>query len=79
MKTFVDVLVRRLLSSHPLPWRIEHDWTVEVIDANNRVVEKFMNDAMANDLIAAAVVVHANDEKGRAEVDALLAEYGIDP
>jgi hypothetical protein len=44
-------LVHEILMRHPLPWRIEHDWTVEVLDAKDRCVAKLMSDVDAQAFI----------------------------
>lgn len=42
----LDLLTRLLaqqLLDHPLPWRVERDWTHEVIAADKTVIAKFPN------------------------------------
>lgn len=36
---------------HPLPWRIEHDWTVEVHAADGYIVAKCQSDEEAESVI----------------------------
>ncbi len=38
-----------LLEKHPLPWRVEEDWTYEVTDSEDQVVRKCMTAAEAFD------------------------------
>lgn len=52
--TLLDHLVLNMLARHPLPWRIDYDWMVEVYDANDALVVKLHRDAMARDLISQA-------------------------
>lgn len=57
-----DVVFLRLLE-HPLPWRVEHDWTYEVTAADGAIIAKCATAARA-----AAVVAIA--ERIRADLDA---------
>jgi len=43
-----------MTSSHPLPWHIETDWTVEVTAANGAIVKKFQTREEAEAFIHAA-------------------------
>lgn len=54
-------LVRHLMTGHPLPWRLEFDWTVEVTDANDAVVIKCMHVDEANEIVALASLLAAGD------------------
>ncbi len=67
-------LVRLLLGQHPLPWRIEYDWTVEVYDSNHSLIIKVMNDAEANELIDLAKSIRADDAAAAIEIEKLLEE-----
>jgi hypothetical protein len=71
-------LVRPLIAKHPLPWRIDFDWTVEVYDAKDQIVIKLMNANQAEELIAFANELAAYDAQGEAEVKKLLADAGIE-
>ena len=71
-------LVRPLLARHPLPWRCELDWTVEVTDAVNAIVIKLPRQVEAEELIEFAIEVAAYDAEGKAQADALLRAHGID-
>lgn len=71
-------LVRPLIAKHPLPWRIDYDWTVEVYDANGGIVMKLMNDAQAQELLAFATELASYDAQGDVEVKKLLADAGIE-
>jgi hypothetical protein len=71
-------LVEPLIAKHPLPWRIEYDWTVEVYDARDHIVIKLMTSAQAQELIAFATELAADDARGEAEVKKLLADAGIE-
>lgn len=42
---------------HPMPWRIDQDWTKEVLDRNGDCVAKFMTVAEAQELIDAAMAL----------------------
>ena len=71
-------LVRPLIARHPLPWRVDYDWTVEVYDANDQIVIKLMTAAQAQELIEFANELAAYDARGEVEVKKLLAEAGIE-
>ena len=47
-------LVRYLMLEHPLPWRLEFDWTVDITDVNNVTVIKCMHVDEANEIVALA-------------------------
>lgn len=44
---------------HPMPWRVDQDWTKEVLDNKGACVAKFMTVAEAQSLIDAAVAFKA--------------------
>lgn len=71
-------LVLPLISKHPLPWRVDHDWTAEVFDAKGQLVIQLMTDAHALELIEFATELSASDAQGAVEVKKLLAEAGIE-
>jgi hypothetical protein len=71
-------LVRPLIAKHPLPWRLEYDWTIEVYDTKGGLVMKLMNDAQAQELLAFATELAAYDAQGDAEMKKLLADAGIE-
>lgn len=72
-------LVSLKLAVHPLPWRIDYDWTVEVIDAKGNCVMKLMNDAEAKAFITFAEALAQENADAQAEVDQLLKEHNIEP
>jgi hypothetical protein len=69
-------LVRPMLSKHPLPWRIEQDWILEVTDANHKIVIKLPDHVSAVELIAFAEDLEADEQKALREfrADPVLAE-----
>lgn len=71
-------LVRPLIAKHPLPWRLDYDWTVEIYDAKGGLVMKLMNDTQAQELLAFAIELAAYDAQGEAEVKKLFADAGIE-
>lgn len=71
-------LVRPLIAKHPLPWRLDYDWTVEVYDAKGGLVMKLMNDTQAQELLAFATELVAYDAQGEIEVKKLLGDAGIE-
>jgi hypothetical protein len=40
-KLVADDVVRAAVEKHPMPWRVEADWSWEVLDANDDIVAKF--------------------------------------
>ena len=71
-------LVRPLIAKHPLPWRLEFDWTVEVYDAKDQLVIKLMTGVQAQELLKFANELAAYDARGAAEVKKLLADAEIE-
>lgn len=67
-------LVEDLLFRHPLPWVIEHDWTVEVTDKNGRVVGKFMSNSDARNLIEFAEEIHDDLMESQARIEKLMED-----
>ena len=71
-------LVRPLIAKHPLPWRLDYDWTVEVYDAKDQIVTTLMYGHAGQELIDFANEVAAYDARGAAEAKKLLADAGIE-
>lgn len=72
VKTIFQYVIDKLLGQHPLPWRLDYDWTVEVYDARDRLVIKLPNEALARELIAVCAAQHAANLAAAVEVEALL-------
>jgi hypothetical protein len=70
-------LVSPMIEKHPIPWRWEEDWTIEIYDAKGILVTKLMNLAQAEELIAFATELAESEAVGAAEAKKLLAEVGI--
>lgn len=66
-------LVRHLMTGHPLPWRLEFDWTVEVTDANGAIVIKCIHADEANEIVTLANFLAVGDNAAREEFERLLA------
>lgn len=77
--TLFDHLVNRLLGGHPLPWRVDYDWSVEVYDAKNVIVMSFPDAALAAELMEAATARHADNQQRAVKFAAFLRENGIEP
>lgn len=71
-----DSLVSHLLLWHPLPWRLEFDWSVEVTDSNNVTVIKVSHVNEANEIIAFAKFLVEDSAATCAEFEQLLAGDG---
>lgn len=52
-------LLFRQIMKHPLPWRIDEDWTKEVIAADGACIAKFQTYAQAQEMIDAAEALRA--------------------
>ncbi len=70
----IDQLIANKIDRHPLPWSIDHDWTVEVLDARGHCVMKLMTQDEAEALITYASALATRLAKGKAEVDKRLEE-----
>jgi hypothetical protein len=68
-------LLRQLLSNmvieHPLPWKVEQDWTWEVYDASGKLVVKLGSYDAATTLLEKA-------ESARKRIDSALDGLGLD-
>ena len=71
-------LVRPMIEKHPLPWRLEFDWTVEVTDSKDRIVIKLPSVDLATELITFAQELAAYDAQGAEEVRKLMRESGLE-
>lgn len=73
-------LVRPLLAKHPLPWRVDFDWSIELYDAKDRIVITFPRTRgdLAQELIDFAIELAAYDAQGEIEVKKLFADAGIE-
>lgn len=70
--TLLEQLVRDKMFHHPLPWSIDYDWMVEVVDPMGRVVLKLQKDAEARELIAMATRISIEDAVFHAELEGML-------
>jgi hypothetical protein len=68
-RLFLDDVLRR----HPLPWLTELDWTVEIYDANKRLVAKCQTGAEADQLIAYAEAVQLEAQRAHEIVEAMFS------
>jgi hypothetical protein len=67
-------LLAATIAKHPLPWRIEDDWLVEVIDAKGVRVVCYQLHANAAALVAAATQWGIEDAAAAIECDRMIAE-----
>lgn len=67
-------LVIDIIYKHPLPWRIDHDWTVEVLDAKGRCVTKLKTQADAEAFIHFADQCATEMAQGQRELDELMKD-----
>lgn len=58
-------LLRQFINSalykYPLPWRIEQDWTWEVMDVAGQIVMKCQSRSQAETLLAIAIEIFGSD------------------
>lgn len=54
-------VLRHALLAHPLPWRIEQDWTWEVLAADGATIAKCMTPAQAQAVVSLAETMTAED------------------
>jgi hypothetical protein len=71
-------LLRPVIKRNPLPWKVEQDWTYEVLAANGTCVGKFQKPQQAVEMIRAAIQIDREDRRGREEVNKLYKEHGLD-
>jgi hypothetical protein len=76
--TLLEQLVRDKIHQHPLPWTIDYDWCVEVIDSSGRVVSKLMHRDMAMQLIGMAERITAEDVAFSEEFERMISESAAD-
>lgn len=65
-------LVGHVMGGHPLPWTIDLDWTVEVVDALGGTVIKCMNTDEAAEIMALAVSIASDDAVAKAELESII-------
>lgn len=44
-------IYKDIVAKHPLPWRVERDWTFEVIASDNAIIAKFADSISAQEFI----------------------------
>lgn len=66
------LVLDHLLLEHPLPWRIDRDWTYEVLASDNTVIAKCKEYSEAEFLLQYAVKRRAYTEEACAEVNRRL-------
>lgn len=71
--------VGRILHMYPLPWKIDHDWTVVVLDANGRCVMKLQTDEEAHAFIAFAEALAKEMVENQKVIEDLLKGIDEDP
>jgi len=71
-------LLRDLLAAHPLPWRVDRDWTWEVIAADGTTITKCATGVLADAIVAEAEAVGAENVRQAAACAALLRDHGIE-
>lgn len=67
-----------LLAEHPLPWTLDRDWSVEVLDAKGACVITLMSWGDGCALLERAKERAAENAAGEAEFRKLMAELEID-
>ena len=72
-------IVRSLVSEHPMPWRTEWDWTLEVYDAKDRIVAKLLSLDEYENLLAFAEQTIEEDAAASRRIEALVNDAGCHP
>jgi hypothetical protein len=75
--TLLEQLIRGKLAHHPLPWRVDYDWTVELYDSNGGLVIKLQTADQAQELIGLAEAYRAEDELFSAEFERMINESEV--
>lgn len=53
-RDIAEAVVFQQMLRHPLPWRVEHDWTYEVTAQSGHIIAKCMTEEAAERIIAFA-------------------------
>lgn len=72
--TLLDALVSQLIDRHPLPWSIDYDWCVEVIDSRGACAIKLFSDSQAQELRAHAERLAGEAITASIEIERMLNE-----
>ena len=70
----IEYLLGALTSKYPFPWRIERDWTYEILDAHGKMVAQTYQLEEAEEIIERATRHH---EKVKAGVEAALNKLEV--
>ena len=75
--TLLDTLISDLIYRHPMPWRIDYDWLVEVYDSNGGIVVKAASVAIARELIGHAERIKAEIDDAAMQIERILDESKV--
>lgn len=73
--TLLEELIRDKMHGHPLPWTIDYDWCVEVLDREGRLVLKLQRDVEARELIEMATRIAAERAEFEVEFERMIDDY----
>lgn len=78
MAAWAKELLFRQLMKHPLPWKIDQDWTWEVIAADGACLAKFIYPHQAEEMVSAAEALQVYLVESKREADDHLRKLGYD-
>jgi len=78
MTEWARELLWRQIKKHPLPWKVDQDWTWEVIAANGTCLAKFRYQHQAEEMVAAAEALQAYVIESSKQAEADLKALGYD-
>jgi hypothetical protein len=76
MAAWAKELLFRQLMKHPLPWKVDQDWTWEVLAADGACIAKFQTCHQAEEMIAAAEALQIYLVESKREADDHLRKLG---
>lgn len=71
-------LLYRQIKKHPLPWKVDQDWTWEVIAADGTCLAKFQTCSQAEEMVAAAEALQAYVIESTKKADEELKALGYE-
>jgi len=78
MTEWARELLWRQIMKNPLPWKVEQDWTWEVIAANGTCIAKFQKWSQAQEMVSAAEALQIYVTESKKQADEELKALGYD-
>jgi hypothetical protein len=76
MSAWAKELLFRQMMKHPLPWKVEQDWTWEVIAADGACIAKFQTWSDAQVMVSAAEALQVYLVESKREADDHMRKLG---